>query len=142
MPVTVREAKVWVNRHHRRHRAPAGAKYAIAVVQDDEVVGVAIVGRPVSHALDDGWTIEVTRVAVLPDHPNACSMLYGAAWRAARAMGYRKAITYTLDTEPGTSLKAAGWRVVAEVKAGSWSRKSRPRVDTLPEQAKFRWETG
>ena len=71
---------------------------------------------------------------------NVCSLLYAAAWRAARAMGYRKLITYTLATEPGTSLRAAGWRQVASVTPRSWNTPTRPRVDLYPLQAKFRWE--
>ena len=140
VPVTLKEALAWVDRVHRHHKAPAGGLFAIAVAASDEIVGVAIVGRPVSRALDDGWTVEVTRVAVLEDHPNACSMLYAATWRAARAMGYRKAITYTLESESGTSVRAASWKCVAEVTAQSWDRPSRPRVDLYPLQAKLRWE--
>jgi hypothetical protein len=73
-------------------------------------------------------------------YPNACSMLYGACWRAARAMGYKKAITYTLDTEKGTSVKAAGWKCVGQTKGRSWNVPSRPRIDKHPLQMKFRWE--
>lgn len=101
--------------------------------------GVAIVGRPVSRHVQDGWTCEVTRLAT-DGAKNACSMLYGAAWRAARALGWRRMVTYTLATEPGTSLVAAGWRVVGQTDPESWSRKDRPRVDHAPLQAKLRWE--
>jgi hypothetical protein len=97
------------------------------------------VGRPVARHLDDGWTVEVNRVAT-DGTRNACSMLYAASWRAARAMGYRRMVTYTLDTEPGTSLRAAGWKIVGEVTARSWSCPSRPRVDKSPHQGKLRWE--
>ncbi len=138
-PITLGEARVWVDKEHRHHRAPVGGLFAIAV-SEDEVVGVAIVGRPVSRHLDDTWTVEITRVAVLDGHSNACSMLYGACWRAARAMGYRRAITYTLQSERGTSVKAAGWKCVGETKGGSWSVPSRPRVDKHPLEPKFRWE--
>jgi hypothetical protein len=103
------------------------------------VRGVAIVGRPTARRLDDGLTLEVTRVAT-DGCQNACSALYAAAWRAARAMGYRKIVTFTLDTEPGTSLRAAGWRVIHQTSGGSWSRENRPRVDKHPLQGKFRWE--
>ena len=103
-------------------------------------MGVAIVGRPVARALADEWTAEVTRVAVLDGVKNGCSMLYGACWRAARALGYRKLVTYTLATEPGTSLRAAGWREVASVRGRSWHCRSRPRVDKHPTQDKLRWE--
>ena len=127
VPLTLKEAYVWVDDVHRHHKAPQGGKFAIGVAEDYEgIIGVAISGRPVSRNLDDGWTIEVLRVAVKEGHPNACSKLYAASWRAARAMGYIRAITYTLDDEPGTSLVAAGWRLVAESKGGSWSRKDMP----------------
>jgi hypothetical protein len=71
---------------------------------------------------------------------NACSALYAAAWRAARALGYRRLVTYTLAEEGGASLRAAGWRCVGEAGGGPWSRVGRPRVDTHPLQAKLRWE--
>jgi len=67
-------------------------------------------------------------------------MLYAASWRAARAMGYRRLITYVLDTETGASVKAAGWKCVGEAGGGSWGRASRPRVDLHPTQRKLRWE--
>ena len=85
-------------------------------------------------------TAEVTRVAVLDDQPNACSMLYGAAWRACRAMGYRRLITYTLVSEAGTSVRAAGWREVGKRGGGSWDTPSRPRVDKHPLEQKVLWE--
>lgn len=139
-PLTLKEARRWVDFHHRHHRAPIGGLFAIGLSSEGAVVGCAIVGRPVSKALDDTYTVEVTRVAVLEGYPNACSKLYAAAWRAARAMGYHRAITYTLTTEPGTSLKAAGWKVLGEVKGRSWNCPSRPRVDLYPLQDKLRWE--
>ncbi len=103
------------------------------------VVGVAVVGRPVARALQDGATAEVIRLAT-DGMRNACSMLYGACWRAARALGYRRLITYTLATEPGVSLRAAGWTLIGEAGGGIWSRPSRPRDDAHPTQGKLRWE--
>lgn len=140
-PVTLREARAFVERVHRHHRPPQGGLFAIGAEQGGEVVAVAIVGNPVARMLDDGWTVEVTRLAAMPGVPNACSLLYGAAWRAARALGYRKAITYTLASEQGSSLRAAGWRCIGAAGGGSWSRRSRPRVDQHPTQTKLRWET-
>lgn len=139
-PVSLSDAMAFVGEVHRHHQPPVGGKFAVAVGVGEEVVGVAICGRPVARRLDDGWTIEVTRVAVKDGFKNACSMLYGACWRAARSLGYRKCITYTLNTEPGTSLKAAGWRVVGTTPGRSWSVPSRPRVDKHPLQQKIRWE--
>lgn len=139
-PVTLREASAFVSRHHRHHKAPRGGKFAIGLSAGTEVVGCAIVGRPVARHLDNGWTAEVLRVCVLDNVPNGCSMLYGACWRAARAMGYRRLVTYILGDETGTSVKAAGWRCIGEAGGGSWSRSSRPRVDQHPLQRKIRWE--
>jgi hypothetical protein len=142
VPCTIQDAKAFVNEHHRHHRC--GAKqtglFAVAVAAGCEVVGVAIVGRPVARGAQDGFCAEVTRLCVLDGHKNACSMLYAACWRAARAIGYRKLITYILDTEPGTSLRAAGWRCVGEVRGRSWSCEARPRIDKHPTQGKLRWE--
>lgn len=140
VPMTLTDARAFVGRVHRHHRAPQGGLYAVGVARGLDVVGVAIVGRPVARGLADGWTAEVTRVAVRDGVPNACSMLYGACWRAARALGYRRLVTYTLQSEPGTSLRAAGWRTVGETRGRTWSCPSRPRVDKHPTESKFRWE--
>jgi len=138
-PINLDEANAFVAAHHRHHKPVPGAKFAVAVSEGDTVRGVAIVGRPVARMADDGWTLEVNRCCT-DGTKNACSMLYGAAWRAARAMGYRRLITYTLPQEGGSSLRAAGWRLLGEAGGGSWSRKSRPRVDTAPMQRKLCWE--
>ena len=87
-----------------------------------------MVGRPVARMLNDGATLEVNRLCT-DGTPNACSMLYGAAWRAAKALGYRRLITYTLPEEGGASLRASGWRLVGLRGGGSWGRESRPRTD-------------
>jgi hypothetical protein len=139
VPCDFSEANAFVAKHHRHHKPIPGAKFSVAVARSGEIVGVAMVGRPVSRMLDDGWTLEVNRVAT-DGTKNACSMLYGAAWRASRAMGYRKLITYILDSEPGTSLAAAGWRLVGRVDGRSWNTPSRPRIDKHPTQDKIRYE--
>lgn len=140
VPLPLDEANEFVRQHHRHHVPVVGHRFSLGVADESNTVrGVAIVGRPTARRLDDGLTLEVTRVAT-DGCPNACSALYAAAWRAARAMGYRKMVTFTLDTEPGTSLKAAGWKVVASTPGRSWSVPSRPRVDKHPLQERFRWE--
>ncbi|NIR32908.1 MAG: hypothetical protein GWN84_27160 [Gammaproteobacteria bacterium] len=139
VPLTLSEANFFVAQHHRHHGPVVGHRFSIGAAKDGVIVGVAIVGRPVGRHLDDGWTCEVTRVAT-DGTRNACSFLYGAAWRATKALGFRRLVTYTLDSESGASLRAAGWRVVGEVRGESWSRQSRPRVDKHPTQAKLRWE--
>lgn len=137
-PITLREARAYVARYHRHSKPPWGMKFALGAALGDELVGVAIVGRPVARYLDDGWTLEALRVCTRGDR-NVCSFLYGAAWRATRALGYRRLVTYTLATEPGTSLRAAGLRVVAEVKPQGWDRPNRARDNGDPQQ-RFRWE--
>lgn len=138
-PISVRAASAFVAEHHRHHDAPQGAKFALAAWDGDVLVGVAMVGRPVSRRLDNGMTAEVIRVAT-DGTRNACSFLYGAAKRAAQAMGYRKVLTYTLEEEGGASLRAVGWNRVGVAGGGSWSRVSRPRESHHPEQTKIRWE--
>lgn len=138
-PITLREANAFVEQHHRHHGPSRGCIVCVAVASDGAVRGVAIVGRPVARGAADGWTAEVTRCCT-DGALNACSMLYAAAWRAVRALGYRKLITYTLKTEGGGSLRAAGFKVIGEVSGRSWSCPSRPRVDTHPLQDKLRWE--
>lgn len=138
-PVTLREANAFVAQHHRHHGPSRGCICCVAVSEDEAVRGVAIVGRPVARGAADGFTAEVTRCCTDGAH-NACSMLYAAAWRAVRALGYRKLITYTLSGEGGVSLRAAGFVVVAQIPGRSWSCPSRPRVDTAPLQDKLRWE--
>ncbi len=138
-PITFKEACEFIRRHHRHHLPPQGWKFGIAVNDGEKVVGVITVGRPVARYLDDGWTLEVTRCAT-DGTKNAASMLYGAARRAAFALGYKRLITYTLIEEPGTSLKAAGWKELGVAGGGTWHRKSRPRVDTHPTGQKRLWE--
>lgn len=140
-PISFREAAAFVARHHRHHPPSKGWKFGVAVNKTGgDVVGVAVVGRPVSRILDDGWTLEVTRCCT-DGTLNAASMLYGAAWRAAKALGYRRLITYTLVEEPGTSLRAAGWRALYQTaKHKPWNTPTRPRVDSAPIGQKTLWE--
>ena len=141
VPCTLKDAREFVRRHHRHHNAPQGGLFAVACAAEESetLSGVAIIGRPVARMLDDGWTAEVTRLCT-DGTANACSMLYQAAWRACKGLGYRRLVTYILDTESGGSLKAAGWRLVGEAGGGSWSREDRPRVDHHPTQGKLRFE--
>jgi hypothetical protein len=138
-PITLREANAFVELHHRHHKPVRGCICCVGVSSAGAVVGAAIVGRPLARMLQDGWTAEVLRVAT-DGTKNACSMLLGASWRAARALGYRRLITYTLPEEGGASLRGAGFTLVGEAGGGSWGRKGRPRVDLHPTQEKLRWE--
>lgn len=137
VPLSLRAANAFVLAHHRHHRPVQGGKFSLAVALDESdgaapehrIVGVAIVGRPVARHLDDGRTLEVTRLCT-DGTPNACSKLYAAACRAARALGYNRLITYTLPAEGGASLRASGWRLLGLRGGGNWNRERRPRQDT------------
>lgn len=139
-PLTIGEAQTFVGQHHRHHKAPVGGLFAVGLTDGERVVGCAVVGRPVARMNADGWTAEVTRLCVLDDIPNGCSMLYRAAWRAARALGYRRLLTYTLASETGGSLRGAGFKLIGVRGGGSWSRVDRPRVDSHPLEQKQLWE--
>lgn len=138
-PCFIDEAREFVLRYHRHHKIFVGAICAVAVAENDLVRGVAVIGRPVASELQDGWTVEITRCCT-DGVRNGCSMLYGACKRIAIALGYKRIVTYTLKTESGASLRASGFRVVADVRGRSWNSPSRPRVDKNPLQDKFRWE--
>ena len=138
-PISFAEAREFVIAKHRHHQPPVGHLFSLAASVDGEVVGVCIVGRPVARMLQDGWTCELTRMAT-DGTRNACSFLYGRAWRAAQAIGYKRMVTYTLPEEGGASLRGAGWKLIGAAGGGSWSVPSRPRVDTHPLQRKLRWE--
>jgi hypothetical protein len=103
-------------------------------------VGVVTVGRPVARHLDDGQTVEVTRLCTLAGAKNAASKLLAAAGRAAQALGYRRIVTYTLSSEDGICCRAAGFKRVAQSAGGRWSRRRRPRRDRHPLEGKIRWE--
>jgi len=136
---TITRARAFVAEHHRHLGAPVSGLYAVGLARGDDLIGVAIVGRPVARELQDGHTAEVTRLCTLGDR-NACSMLLAACRRGSSALGYRRLITYTLASEPGTSLRAAGWQEVAQVKGRSWNCAARPRA-TRPAADKRRWES-
>jgi hypothetical protein len=139
VPITQKEANAYVKKHHRHHKPVVGSVFQIACAKDGEVVGVAIVGRPVSRHLDNGWTLEVNRLCT-DGEKNVCSMLYSAAWRVAKNLGYKRLITYILSSESGASLYASNWKLVGEAGGGSWNVPSRPRVDTHPIEKKKLFE--
>jgi hypothetical protein len=138
-PVSLADANAFVAKHHRHRKPVVGHKFSVGCISDGRLVGVAIVGRPVSRHLDNGLTLEVSRLCT-DGTKNACSMLYAAASRAARAIGYMKIITYTLDTESGVSLKAAGWACAGTAGGRSWQGKRHPAPDPYPVQMKYRYE--
>jgi hypothetical protein len=153
-PCSLKDANAYVTRLHRHSAAVVGHKFSLGAWLDGALVGVAIVGRPISRMLDDGKTLEVTRVCTDGAH-NACSFLYGAARRAAFALGYQRVLTYTTERESGSSLKAVGWTDMgiqngaltwgqsSGIRRGSpllaWGGIADPRK--RPDCRKRRWET-
>jgi len=141
-PITQSDAFAFIRDNHRHHGVPVGALWWHAAHnQDGQLIGVAIVGRPVARGLDDGLTVEVTRLCT-DGTPNCCSLLYGAARRVAIDKGYRRGITYILPEEGGASLRASGWNYIGETSGKSWSRPSRPREDKHPLGIKHRYGFG
>ncbi len=139
VPGSLKEANTFVAEHHRHHKPVTGHKFSLGCTQEGQLVGVAIVGRPVSRYLDDGMTLEVNRLCSTGEK-NVCSFLYGAAARAGKALGYQRIVTYTLDTEPGTSLRAAGWKCMGLAGGKRWTGTRRPAADLYPAQMKLRYE--
>lgn len=144
VPIKLSEAREFVGNFHRHNKPPAGGLFAVGCSDGYSLVGVAIVSRPVARMLDNGETAEVVRCCVLDDAPKgACSFLYARCWQAAKALGWRKLITYTLQSESGASLRGAGWRVVAELEKGNpngWKSRPGREWQSVVGQAKFRWE--
>lgn len=136
--IELKDANAFVAAHHRHNKPVVGHRFSLAAYDGDRLCGVAIAGRPIARAYDQQNTLEVTRLCT-DGTRNACSFLYGAVVRAAKALGYSEIITYTLATETGASLKAAGFVREAEVKWHSWNSKSRPREDGLMGD-KVRWK--
>ncbi len=139
-PMKLDEANAFVRLLHRHHGNVVGHKFSLGAVKDGELVGVAIVSRPVSRRRDDGRTLEVSRLCT-DGTKNACSFLYGAAARAAFALGYTRIGTYILKSEDGTSLTACGWRLIGETPGKSWSVPTRHRTDKHPLGQKLLFET-
>lgn len=137
--ISLADANDFVARFHRHHKPVVGHLFSLGAVFETNLVGVAIVGRPVAKMRDDGHTAEVTRLCT-DGTRNACSFLYGAAARAAFALGFTRIGTYVLTSETGTTLRAAGWRMIGQTKGGSWSRTGRLRDDKHPTTPKTLFE--
>lgn len=143
VPITLKEAQGFVAEHHRHNIPPVGHKFSVGLKSNGELIGVAIAGRPVSRILDDGKTLEILRVCVEGYHKNANSILYAACVKAGKALGYTTIITYTLESETGSSLLATGFAPVAHTAPRrGWDTPSRPRekLDKYPTEGKIRWE--
>ncbi len=143
VPVSLADAKSFIALWHRHHAPPIGHKFSIGASLDGELVGVAIVGRPTARGYDDGTTLEVTRVCVADDCRNMGSFLCRAAARAGLALGYRRIITYTQADESGSSLRAAGYRLLAERPArAGWDAPTRRRTPKGNDGvARYLWES-
>jgi len=139
-PITFAEARAFIVQHHRHHLPPVGCKACVGVTDGERVVGVAVVGRPVARAEDDGWTAEITRTCVLDGVRNAGSAAMGAGIRLAHALGYKRVITRTMIDESGVTLRAVGMKRVKEYESRSWDAPGRPRVDKHPLGQKILWE--
>lgn len=144
-PITLREARRFVGEHHRHNGSTMrGWLFGVGVFAGDELVGVGIASRPTARMLDDGATIEIQRCCTT-GAPNACTMIYGGLCRAAAALGYARAVTYTLASERGSSLRAAGFEIEAELPSrgygGGRDRYERTLLgdQVRPEEAKHRW---
>ena len=138
--VELDEANAFVAALHRHHPPVVGHKFSLGAVKDGELVGVVIVGRPVARLRDDGATLEVTRLCT-NGVKNACSFLYGAAARACFALGYKRIGTYTMPDEGGASLRASGWKLIAETPGRAWKHTDGPRTNAHPLGTKWLWET-
>ena len=138
-PMSLADANRFVAEHHRHHKPVRGHKFSLGCMANGRLAGVAIVGRPVSRYLDDGLTLEVNRLCT-DGTKNACSFLYGAAARAAKVLGYHRIVTYILDTENGSSLKAAGYTCEGRADGLEWNGAKAPKqADQYPRQMKTRW---
>lgn len=140
VPMRFKAVKAFIRDLHRHHKPPVGMIAAVGCALGGKVVGVAVVGRPVSRHMDDGDTLEITRVCT-DGTRNAASFLLGADRRLVFALGYARAITYTLPSEGGSSLKAAGYKLIGEPGGGRWSRANRKRLDDHPTERKWLWES-
>jgi hypothetical protein len=140
IPLELSEANDLVDRWHRHHKPVQGHRFSLGVVDEGgELHGAAVVGRPVARLAGSPRAVaEVTRL-VTDGTPNACSMLYAAAARACKALGFERIQTYILDDEPGTSLKASGWEYEGVAGGGDWNRVGRPSRTDQPMSKKGRW---
>lgn len=144
VPMKLNEAAEYVRNFHRHNKPPAGGLFAVGVSDGLQLVGVAIVSRPVSRQLDNGETVEVVRCCVHDDAPKgSCSFLYARCWQAAKALGWKRCVTYTLQSESGASMRGAGWKIVAELQGSTgkaWQTRPGRDWQEVTGQSKFRWE--
>lgn len=140
-PITCAQAKKWIYDHHRHSQPQQGQMWSICAMRGDELVGVAVCGRPTNVTMQQRGYLEIIRVCVLEGVEGCCSMLYSRCRRIGQLMGYERFCSYTLPSESGSSLRAAGFDCVAKVRGGSWNRKGRTRTDKHLIQDRLRWES-
>lgn len=139
IPINLKQASEFISKYHRHHQPTVGCKFSIGLINEKkELIGCAVCGRPVSRYLDDGLTCEINRLCVIDGYKNACSMLYGACCRAARSMGYKLIITYILESENGSSLKASNF-ICDGIAGGTHWTGIRNKNQQFPNQMKKRW---
>lgn len=143
-PIRLKEAKDFISKHHRHNKPPLSWRFGASIWNWETLVGVVMVGRPVARLLDHKSIVEVNRLCIDPSldkelSAHACSMLYSWSAKQAKKRGFKKIITYILETEKGTGLKASGWINDGMTKGGSWNRRSRPRLDSAPTVKKVRF---
>jgi hypothetical protein len=138
-PTALKHAAKFIGVEHRHNRVMGIQRWALAADADGRLVGVVVVGNPKARMLQHSRRFEVTRLAT-DGTDNACSYLYGAAIRTARAMGIWSLKTYTLMSESGSSLRAVHARDEGEVSADEWDRPSRRRITKHTVAPRRRWE--
>jgi len=122
IPITFEKACRFVNMHHRHHFNSHAHKWSIGYEEEGKLIGVGMIGRPLNRHLDDGLSLEITRVCVLENNPNVCSIIISALCRSAKSMGYKRVYTYTLESESGSSLKGCGFENMATTISKKWVR--------------------
>ncbi len=149
IPLTLKEANIHIAKHHRHHKRVVGHRFSLGCLDGDRMCACVVVGRPVGRNTDQRMVAEVTRLCT-DGTMNSCSILYAAAARACKSMGFWWIQTFTLPEEGGASLRASGWTEDGESPGGSWSSTSRPRGedeylfpgigDDHPKGPKTRWK--
>ena len=137
-PIHLKDAKEFVKQYHRHNIPPVGGKFAVSCVDGEKMCGVAVCGRPVSRYMDDGETLEIYRNCT-DGTKNACSKLYGACVSVAKAMGYKRVVTYTLESETGSSLKASNFTCEGLAGGTEWTGKRKRGYFVAPKERKIRW---
>jgi len=138
-PINREIAKKFINENHRHNSGPISDRFRIGLFEDGVLIGVGVAGNPIARKQMDGTTIEITRVCVLPDKPNACSQIYARMKRIAQLMGYKRIITYTLDNETGASLRAIGAIVDHKVAKGTWLNRQNRNYNEVSDMPKQMW---